>query len=270
LPWGSHICLFYETAQDLIEVHAGYLGAGVEDGEFCVWALSDPLNRHEAIEGLRGAFSGFERHYETHRIELLPGYEWYLQGDEFDPQRITGGWHAKLDSALARGFAGMRVSGNAFWLEADLWSAFREYEAELNRALTGRRMIVLCTYSLQASRAVDILEVAGAHDFSIVRRHGRWELLDTPALAQAERELGMRETGGTYSNASPNAFPGHDQLTLRERVVLAQITKGASSKEAARTLGISPRTVEFHRANMMRKLGARNVAELLSKVLGAG
>ena len=41
------------------------------------------------------------------------------------------------------------------------------------------------------------------------------------------------------------------------RVALAQIVRGASSKEAGRMLGISPRTVEFHRANVMRKLGAR-------------
>jgi two-component system response regulator FixJ len=51
-------------------------------------------------------------------------------------------------------------------------------------------------------------------------------------------------------------------------VVLAQIVRGASNKEAARTLGISPRTVEFHRANLMRKLGTKNTAELVRRVLG--
>jgi DNA-binding CsgD family transcriptional regulator len=48
----------------------------------------------------------------------------------------------------------------------------------------------------------------------------------------------------------------------------AQIVRGASNKEAARTLGISPRTVEFHRANVMRKLGAKNIADLVRRVLG--
>jgi two-component system response regulator FixJ len=62
-------------------------------------------------------------------------------------------------------------------------------------------------------------------------------------------------------------FPGSEQLTERERVVLAQLIKGASSKQAARDLGISPRTVEFHRANIMRKLDARNLADLVSRVL---
>jgi DNA-binding NarL/FixJ family response regulator len=58
------------------------------------------------------------------------------------------------------------------------------------------------------------------------------------------------------------------KLTPRERVALAQIIKGASTKEAARNLNISPRTVEFHRANILRKLGVRNVAELIRKVIG--
>jgi DNA-binding CsgD family transcriptional regulator len=49
---------------------------------------------------------------------------------------------------------------------------------------------------------------------------------------------------------------------------LAQIIRGASSKEAARTLGVSPRTVDFHRANLLKKLGARNAADLVNKVLG--
>jgi DNA-binding CsgD family transcriptional regulator len=63
-------------------------------------------------------------------------------------------------------------------------------------------------------------------------------------------------------------FLGHETLTPRERVTLAQIVRGASSKETARTLGISPRTVEFHRANIMQKLGARKTVDLVRRVLG--
>ena len=84
---------------------------------------------------LRKSVPDFEKYLRDGQIEFIPGYQWYLRGDEFDPQRITGGWHAKLDEALARGFEGMRVSGNAFWFETSLWTTFREYEAELDRSL---------------------------------------------------------------------------------------------------------------------------------------
>jgi FixJ family two-component response regulator len=65
----------------------------------------------------------------------------------------------------------------------------------------------------------------------------------------------------------PHVFPGHEQLTSRERDVLAQIAAGSSNKQAGRELGISPRTIEVHRARIMEKLGARNAADLMRIVL---
>jgi FixJ family two-component response regulator len=64
-------------------------------------------------------------------------------------------------------------------------------------------------------------------------------------------------------------FPGREPLTRREREVLEQFTAGASNKEAGRSLGISPRTIEDHRANIMKKLGARNAADLVRIVMTA-
>jgi two-component system, LuxR family, response regulator FixJ len=63
---------------------------------------------------------------------------------------------------------------------------------------------------------------------------------------------------------------GAGLLTPREREVLARVIAGASNKEAGRTLGISPRTVEVHRARIMDKLGAKNAADLVRIVVGQG
>jgi DNA-binding CsgD family transcriptional regulator len=63
-------------------------------------------------------------------------------------------------------------------------------------------------------------------------------------------------------------IPGAGLLTPREREVLARVVAGASNKEAGRALGISPRTVEVHRARIMGKLGAKNTADLVRIVLG--
>ena len=52
-------------------------------------------------------------------------------------------------------------------------------------------------------------------------------------------------------------------LTPRERVVLELIVRGSSSRQAAAVLKVSPRTIEFHRANIMQKLSAKNVADLM-------
>ena len=61
--------------------------------------------------------------------------------------------------------------------------------------------------------------------------------------------------------------PGAQPLSRRERQVLEKFLVGASTKEAARALGISPRTVEDHRSRIMSKLGARNSADLIRLVM---
>jgi len=66
----------------------------------------------------------------------------------------------------------------------------------------------------------------------------------------------------------PDPFPGYATLTPRERVVLAQIVRGFSNKQIARAFGISPRTVELHRINLLKKVGARNPVDLMPEVLG--
>ena len=62
-------------------------------------------------------------------------------------------------------------------------------------------------------------------------------------------------------------FAGYETLTPREREVLKEIVGGSSNKETGRDLGISPRTIEVHRARIMAKLGAKNAADLVRIVL---
>jgi DNA-binding NarL/FixJ family response regulator len=56
-------------------------------------------------------------------------------------------------------------------------------------------------------------------------------------------------------------------LTQRQQQVAEQVVRGASNKEIAYTLNLSPRTVEIHRYNIFHKLGVRNAVELTRKML---
>jgi DNA-binding NarL/FixJ family response regulator len=73
---------------------------------------------------------------------------------------------------------------------------------------------------------------------------------------------GARKLGLIFS---PEA--GQKPLTKREREVLNLISEGCSNKQGALRMNISPRTFESHRAEAMRKLGARNTADLVRKAL---
>jgi FixJ family two-component response regulator len=76
-----------------------------------------------------------------------------------------------------------------------------------------------------------------------------------------------RQQSGLAASAPAVGFPSREPLTARECDVLAQIVAGASSKEAGRQLGISPRTIEFHRARIIEKVGAKNTADLIRIVM---
>jgi DNA-binding CsgD family transcriptional regulator len=234
VPWGIHLCVFYETKQDLLDTLVPYFRAGLQDNEFVIWAVSDPLTVDDAHAAMARAMPDYREHRSRGQIEIVAGSEWYLGRDL---KRVTGGWHEKLDAALANGFAGMRVSGNAFWLETPYRDDFLAYEQELDQSLAGREMLVLCSYPLLASQAADLLDVAHAHQLTAARRSGQWEFIQT--------------TGA----------PSSHSLTLREVEVLTWVARGKSAWEAGKVLGISKRTVDEHAHSAMRKLGASNRAE---------
>ena len=266
VPWGEHMALFFETLDDLLEVIGDYFQAGLAGNEKCLWVTSDRFTVDEALERLEKFIPAIDRHVASGAVEVLAGAEWYLTDDELDSQRALRTMVDKTDEARRRGFAGFRSVTHAFWLQNKYWESFAEYEARISALIRGRRMIILCVYPLREARASDVLDVTKAHDFSIARRSGHWEFLESPDQTIARREINRLQNALDILSLP---FPGREKLTPRERLTLAQIVRGASNKEAARALDVSPRTVEFHRANILRKLGAKNLAELMSAMLDA-
>jgi DNA-binding NarL/FixJ family response regulator len=83
----------------------------------------------------------------------------------------------------------------------------------------------------------------------------------SPAIQQ--QLAGLLRNGG-------QAHTGTQVLTDREREVLTWLARGLSSKEVAKELNISVRTVETHRANLMHKLGVKSVAVLIQVAIREG
>ena len=78
-----------------------------------------------------------------------------------------------------------------------------------------------------------------------------------------------RDVITAFTERSPET-EGLEALTVREREVLLGIAEGFGSKEIAERLHVSPRTVESHRTNLMRKLGAHKVSELVRRAIREG
>ena len=89
-------------------------------------------------------------------------------------------------------------------------------------------------------------------------------------LLRAVRNALDREAAPSQDHGLKEARSRLATLSPRERDVLAGVVAGKANKVIAYDLGISPRTVEIYRANLMTKTGARNMAELMRLALAAG
>jgi PAS domain S-box-containing protein len=187
LPWGSHLCLFYETKQDLLDALLPFFKAGLENNEFIIWVIPDPGldSVEEAKAILQQAVPGFRRLLEKGQIEILHAPDWYLREEEFNMEKIVKAWNDKLRGALARGYDGMRASGDLFWLGQKYWKDFYAYEKCLHDFIAGLPAIILCTYPLPKFGGAEVLDIVQAHQFGIGRRHGKWELIESPELIRA-------------------------------------------------------------------------------------
>src|SRR2546422_10169193 len=83
IPWGTHLCHFYETQWDLLDTVVPYFKAGLEHNEFCLWVLAEPLTEQEAKSALRQAVPDLDCYLAERRLEMLPHDEWYLKGGAF-------------------------------------------------------------------------------------------------------------------------------------------------------------------------------------------
>jgi DNA-binding CsgD family transcriptional regulator len=258
VPWGSHLCVFYDSRDDLLDTVACYLEAGLRGNEFCVWRLPASIAIEEAHEKLSSAIDEFEDHVNAGRLELVPT----SAGEYPGRAALERLWRAKFEEAIANGFEGLRGCGDSSALKSHEEAA--EYEHDLHALLVDRPVIALCTYSLAITRAMDVFDIVRVHNLTVARRDGEWQFMETPELQRANARI--RNLGDALAILS-RPFPGHELLTDRERMVLAYLVKGASSKEAGRELGISPRTIDFHRANIIEKLGARNTADAVRRAL---
>lgn len=118
--------------------------------------------------------------------------------------------------------------------------------------------------SLQAGACAYVLKEAGADELiQGIRAAAAGKRYLSPPLSEPA-------LGAYARKAEGNPLDPFHTLTAREREVLQLTAEGQSGTEIAARLYISPRTVESHRANLMRKLGLRNLKEVVRYAVEKG
>ena len=194
--WGTHFCQFYRDPQDLIDILVPYFKSGLENNEFCMWVTSEPLRADEAKAALAREVEGLEQYIARGQIEILDYSQWYTAGGKFESDRVLQGWVEREERARQRGFDGLRLTGNTFWLEKSDWQSFTEYEATVDGVIGQYRMLAICTYSLAKCGADEVMDVLANHAFALIKRAGGWQIIESAERKRMEASL--RETEARY------------------------------------------------------------------------
>ena len=147
-----------------------------------------------------------------------------------------------------------------------------EVARQVSRLSPQTRVVILSMYANQAyvlealrsGAAAYVLKKATAGELARAVREvtaGRRYL--SPPLSEEHIETYLKK-------AEESKTDPYELLTTRQREVLHLIVEGHTNVEIAARLVISPRTVEMHRANLMRKLGVRTQADLIRYALQRG
>ncbi|MDP9186314.1 MAG: MEDS domain-containing protein [Verrucomicrobiota bacterium] len=261
VPWGTHFSIFYETKKDLLEIVVPFFKAGLQANEFCLWivANSELLTINEAKAILHEAVPDFDRLLKKGKIEIVPYHKWFLTGRAVDISKAIARFRQKVSEAAKRGFSGTRLTGSPAWMRDNLHArSFREFEQKFDGQLTREQMIAACTFPLRLSGAEDILDAARTHQFAVTVRKGAWKRVEIADIESAKRE------------ARQTTSPELEQLTFRQREILQLVAKGQNTKQIADLLGISVKTVEVHRLQLMRRLKIDNVPGLVRFAIRTG
>ncbi len=136
--------------------------------------------------------------------------------------------------------------------------ALREIKKELERTrvvmLTGMADVTVATEAFRVGANGYVLKHSAPTELvTALREVAQGRTYITPRIANDVLQRLMDPSAKT--EAGPN-------LTARERQILQLIAEGHSSKEAGASLGVTPRTIEFHKRNLMEKTGLHSTAEL--------
>ncbi|MFC1613101.1 MEDS domain-containing protein [Patescibacteria group bacterium] len=218
IPWGAHLCQFYQTKEDLLDILVPYFKTGLENNEFCMWVVSDPLTVEAVTKSLKKAVKDLDDYIKKGQIEILDYSQWYIKSGKFEADKVLQSWVEKEQEAIKKGFVGLRLTGNTFWLEKNDWKKFVDYEAMVNNAIGKYKMIGICTYSLDKCGATEIIDVVNNHGIALIKRESKWECIESIERKKAEEAL--RESGerlSAFMESSPDTFTLFDsELNLVE------------------------------------------------------
>jgi len=189
VPWGTHICQFYDSKEDLTDILIPYFKVGLKNNEFCLWITAQPLEAEDAIGALGKEISDFDSYLAKGQIEIISYSCSHMARYIHDPKGVINYWIEKLNHAMERGYSGLRLSVNTSWLEKKDWGYFVDCMRKLGDIIGKYRMIALGSYIVDKYSTVDFVEVVSNHQFYLSKKEGKWEKINNLGRKKTEEAI---------------------------------------------------------------------------------
>ena len=178
VPSGEHLCVFFHTKAELLQLVVPFIQAGLEDNEFCMWVTGGPVNEREAFQALEQVLPNAHEYLARKQLEILPYTQWYLSSGVFNPKIVLDNWMSKARHSQAKDFAGIRITGNPLWLKSEAdWARFGNYEKTVHEAIRTERVLALCTYPMEICESRSMLDTLSAHSSTLIQQGYTWQRL---------------------------------------------------------------------------------------------
>jgi hypothetical protein len=117
VPWGTHICQFYEPKEDLVDILIPYFKVGLENNEYCLWVTSHTLKIEDAKKALRKTVPYLDSYLDKGQIEIISYTCLHTTESIYDSEKVINYLIEKLNHALESGYSELRLSENNYRLK---------------------------------------------------------------------------------------------------------------------------------------------------------
>lgn len=166
---GDHVCCLYQSGGEHWKFLRSFVRQGLQRGERSLY-ITNAQSKEHVLRALKKDRRNAERYLEEKQLEILTVDETFLQDNYFDPDKMISFLHSETDSALAEGYAGLRVTAEMEWVMRRYPGTQRliEFESKLDSFLTSSKCLMMCQYDRTQFSSTPLLYVMATHPVAVV------------------------------------------------------------------------------------------------------
>lgn len=172
MPWGTHICEFYDSQKGQLGMLVPYFKEGLERDETCIWVVAD-LTIQEATDALAAAVPNLRERMAKGQMTIGHHSEFHTHNGRLRPMDAMIDQWGKV-ATLANNSAGVRASGDTSWIDnEEKLAEFAQYENKVTCVINNSRITAVCTYPTRLAALRPAKELSDSHSKILVKR-GEW------------------------------------------------------------------------------------------------